>query len=223
MRVLMVEDAVDLAEATHGQFAQNGIACDLAFSIADAQGFLDVQRYDALVLDINLPDGSGTELLQTLRRQGNMAPVLMLTAQFSVDDKVSAFSLGADDYLVKPFDYRELEARIHAMLRREYSDKSGEVQIAGLRFNATSGSVSSHGERLNLTRREFALLSMLVRHRDQVFSKERILEGLYSFEDTVVGLNAIELYVARLRKKLIGSGVGIKTLRGLGYQLDVDA
>lgn len=222
MRILLVEDTVDLAEATQGQFTQNGIACDLAFTLADANNFLAVQRYDAIVLDINLPDGNGTDLLRALRRDGNLAPVLMLTAQFSVDDKVSAFSVGADDYLVKPFDYRELEARIHAMLRRNLSDKSGEIILAGLSFNPTTSVAHINGERLNLTRREFALLSMLVRHRDQVFSKERILEGLYSFDDAIVGLNAIELYVARLRKKLIGSGVGIKTLRGLGYQLDVE-
>lgn len=222
MRILLVEDAIDLAEATQGQFTQNGIACDLAFCLAEAESFLAVQRYDAIVLDINLPDGNGTDLLRAIRREGNTAPVLMLTAQFSVDDKVSAFSLGADDYLVKPFDYRELEARIHAMLRRDMLDKSGEIILAGLSFNPTAWVAYSHGERLNLTRREFALLSMLVRHKDQVFSKERILEGLYSFEDAVVGLNAIELYVARLRKKLSGSGVGIKTLRGIGYQLDVE-
>lgn len=221
MRVLLVEDAVDLAEATQGQFARNGIACDLAMTVADARACLAVQPYDVIVLDINLPDGNGTDLLQDIRRQGHLVPVLMLTAQFSVDDKVSAFSLGADDYLVKPFDYRELEARIHAMLRREASDKSGDIILANLTFNPTSGTAQVGSERLNLTRREFALLSMLIRHRDQVFSKDRILDGLYSFEDTVVGVNAIELYVARLRKKLTGSGVSITTHRGLGYQLDV--
>ncbi|KUJ73160.1 two-component system response regulator [Ruegeria marisrubri] len=222
MRILLVEDAVDLAEATQGHLARNGIACDLAANVAEAGDCLAVQRYDVVILDINLPDGSGTDLLRNLRRGGNNVPVLMLTAQFSVDDKVSAFALGADDYLVKPFDHRELEARLHAMARRQQADKSGDTVIGRLSYNAVSGVVRADGERLDLTRREFALLGMFVRQRDQVLSKERLLEGLYSFDDAAVGVNAIELYVARLRKKLVNSGVGIRTLRGLGYKLEVD-
>ncbi len=223
MRILLVEDAVDLGEATQGQLVQNGIACDLATSCAGAEDCLAVQRYDVVVLDINLPDGSGTDILRDMRRTGQSMPVLMLTAQFSVDDKVSAFALGADDYLVKPFDHRELEARLHAMCRREISDRSAEVTLGALAFNATAGSAEVNGARLDLTRREFALLGLLVQHRGQVVSKERLLDGLYTFEDADVGVNAIELYVARLRKKLSGSDVSIRTLRGRGYQLDADA
>lgn len=223
MRILLVEDAVDLGEATQGQLMQSGIACDLATTVAGAEDCLAVQRYDVVVLDINLPDGTGTELLRDMRRAGQAMPVLMLTAQFSVDDKVSAFALGADDYLVKPFDHRELEARLHAMSRRKMADRSAEIMIGALAFNATAGVVEVDGARVDLTRREFALLNLLVQHRGQVVSKERLLEGLYTFEDADVGVNAIELYVARLRKKLAGSHVGIRTLRGRGYQLDADA
>lgn len=222
MRVLLVEDARDLADAVLARLAQSGIACDHAPSVAEARDFLDVQRYDVVVLDINLPDGLGTDLLREMRKEGLRTPVLMLTAQFSVDDKISAFDLGADDYLVKPFDQRELEARLHAMSRREQSQKGGDVRLGALTFNAGAKLASVAGQRVDFTRREFALLGLLVRHQGQVLSKERLLEGLYSFDDAVVGVNAIELYVARLRKKLSDSGVRIHTQRGLGYRLDCD-
>ena len=222
MRILLVEDAEDLAEATQGRLARSGIACDLAMSLAEAEACIGVQRYDAVVLDINLPDGSGTDLLRAMRRAGRNMPVLMLTAEFSLEAKISAFDLGADDYLVKPFDHRELEARLHAMVRREHGDKATEVILGQLSYNASGQVATVAGNRLNLTRREFALLGILVRARGQVLAKERLLEGIYSFDDATVGVNAIELYVARLRKKLIGSGVEIRTRRGLGYRLDVD-
>ena len=222
MRILLVEDAPDLAEATQRQLSQSGFACDLAMTLREAEDCLDVQRYDAAVLDINLPDGSGTDLLRDIRRRKLPMPVLMLTAQFSVDDKLSAFGLGADDYLTKPFDHRELAARLHALLRRDKAERSSEINLGRLSYNATGGVASVAGERLDLTRREFSLLGMLLKHRGQVVNKERLHEGLYSFDDAIVGVNAVELYIARLRKKLTGSGVEIRTLRGQGYSLDAD-
>lgn len=222
MRILLVEDAVDLATATRDGLARAGMACDVAHSLDEARACLDVQPYDAVALDIDLPDGSGTTLLRTLRATGSTTPVLMLTAAFSVDDKLSAFSLGADDYLVKPFDQRELEARLHAMHRRAQAETGSEVTLGRLRYNATGGVVTVDGARVDLTRREFALLGLLAHNPGQVFSKERLLERLYSFDEADVGVNAIELYIARLRKKLVGAGVTISTLRGLGYRIDAD-
>ncbi len=222
MRVLLVEDAVDLGEATQNRLSRSGFACDLVPTVAEARAHLDVQDYDAIVLDINLPDGTGTDLLAELRRAGAKLPVLMLTAQFSVDDKLSAFNLGADDYLVKPFDHRELEARLHAMHRRDKEDKASVIELGNLSFNTSAMSAAIDGQPLNMTRRELALLGLLVKNRGQVLSKERLLDGIYSFDDAVVGVNAIELYVARLRKRLAGSDVTIRTLRGLGYRLDLD-
>ncbi|WP_163847391.1 response regulator transcription factor [Pseudooceanicola aestuarii] len=222
MRILLVEDARDLAEATVTRFRASGLACDHADCIAAARDHLAVQAYDAVVLDINLPDGSGTGLLREMRGAGHAMPVLMLTAQISVDDKLSAFSLGADDYLVKPFDQRELEARLHVMTRRAQADADSEITLGGLRYDPVGGVVRLNDQRLELTRRELALLGLLMRHRGQVLSKDRLLEGLYSFEDAVVGVNAIELYVARLRRKITGAGVSIRTLRGQGYALESD-
>ena len=220
MRILLVEDAQDLADATRARLRAAGIACDVALACDEARACLEVQEYDLLILDIHLPDGSGTDLLREVRAAGRTMPVLMLTAAFSVDDKLSAFSLGADDYLVKPFDQRELEARIHVLARRASADRSGDISLGALVYDPLGGSAQVDGQRLDLTRREYALLGLLLRGRGQVLSKERLLEGLYSFDDAVVGPNAIELYVARLRKKLAGSGVEIRTLRGLGYALD---
>jgi two-component system, OmpR family, response regulator TctD len=222
VRLLLVEDTSDMAEAVMIRLGRLGIACDLAQTLADARGFLDVQGYDVIVLDINLPDGVGTELLQEMRAAGDRTPVLMLTAQFSVDDRVSSLNLGADDYLVKPFDQRELEARIQALYRREQADKRAEIVLGTLSFNPTARVLRKDGVPMTLTRREMSLFELFVRNRGKVMSKERLFEGLFSFDDADVGLNAIELYVGRLRKKLADTGVRIETQRGLGYKLDVN-
>ncbi|MEC7764345.1 MAG: response regulator transcription factor [Pseudomonadota bacterium] len=219
MRVLMVEDATDLAETVSSRFAKTGIACDLAATVEEAEDYLAVQRYDALVLDINLPDGSGTDLLRRLRAGGDRTPVLMLTALVSVDNRVNALDLGADDYLVKPFDQRELEARLRALVRREAVQKSDTIQIGPLSYSPAQMTATLADERLTLTRREAALLELLMRFPEQYLSKERLYDGLFAFDDADVGLNAIELYIARLRKRLAGSSVKIETQRGVGYRI----
>ncbi|MWB76593.1 response regulator [Pseudooceanicola sp. 216_PA32_1] len=222
MRLLLVEDTADLAEAVAIRLGRSGIACDTAGSVAEAQAHLAVQAYDVILLDIDLPDGTGTGLLRKLRAGGLRTPVLMLTALFSVDDRVTALNLGADDYLVKPFDQRELEARIRALYRREQSQKGEEIRLGVLALDPAAQTVTLDGAALQMTRREMTLLELLMRNPGRVMSKERLFEGLYSFDDADVGLNAVELYIARLRKKLSGSGVRIETQRGLGYRLDAD-
>ncbi|KJZ17987.1 response regulator transcription factor [Loktanella sp. S4079] len=219
MRVLIVEDATDMAEAVAIRLGKSGMACDLAENCATAEDFLAVQSYDAIVLDINLPDRNGTELLQALRQKNDRTPVLMLTALFSVDDRVSALDLGADDYLVKPFDQRELEARLRALIRRESDQKSEQILLGPLAFSPANLAATLNGVPVDLTRREAMLLGLLLRSQGQVLGKQRLYDGLFAFDDVDVGLNAIELYVARLRKKLTGSGVAIETQRGLGYRI----
>ncbi|MGS4886456.1 response regulator [Roseibium sp. MB-4] len=218
---MLVEDTFDMAEAIMIRLDRSGIACDLAKTLEEARSLLDVQRYDVIVLDLNLPDGLGTDLLRELRQKSDRTPVLVLTAEFSVDDRVSTLNSGADDYLVKPFDHRELEARIQALYRREQGDKAEELAIGDLTFNATARVVRLKEAPVNLTRREFSLLELFIRNRGKVLSKERLFEGIFSFQDTDVSMNALELYVARLRKKLSGSSVVIETQRGLGYKLEV--
>jgi DNA-binding response OmpR family regulator len=145
--------------------------------------------------------------------------VLMLTARMAVEDRVAALDIGADDYLVKPFDLRELQARVRALGRRTGPDRSGVIEFGPLTLDPAGRVASCGGEPLSLTRREFSLLEALVTNRTRIMAKERLFDRLFSMDEEEVGLNAIETYVARLRRKLEGSGVGIRTLRGLGYQL----
>jgi two-component system, OmpR family, response regulator TctD len=222
VRLLLVEDTFDMAEAIMIRLERTGIACDLAKTLEQARACVEVQRYDVIVLDINLPDGLGTELLKEMRLRGDRTPVLMLTAEFSVDDRVSSLNSGADDYLVKPFDHRELEARIRALFRRELGDKVEEISLGNLTFNASARVVRRDDNPINLTRREFVLLELLIRNRGKTVSKERLFEGVFSFQDTEVSMNALELYIARLRKKLSDCSVTIETQRGLGYKLEID-
>ncbi|OWU84380.1 chemotaxis protein CheY [Oceanicola sp. 22II-s10i] len=222
MRVLMVEDAVDLAEGVVARLGRSGIVCDLATCIEEARDFHAVQSYDAVILDINLPDGSGLSFLRDIRAGGDRTPVLMLTALVSVDDRVGALDIGADDYLGKPFDQRELEARLRAIVRRQGEHRGDQITLGPLVFFPANQTATLDGARLDLTRREAALLDVMMRHQGQVLTKQRLYDSLYGFDDADVGVNAIELYVARLRKKLAGSGVSIATQRGIGYRICQD-
>lgn len=222
MRVLMVEDAADLAEGVVARLARSGIACDLAGCLELARDCHAVQSYDAIVLDINLPDGSGRSFLRDIRAAGDRTPVLMLTALISVDDRVSTLDLGADDYLVKPFDQRELEARLRALVRRDADQKSDRIELGPLSFSPAGQSALLDGLRLDLTRREAALLGVLMRRQGQYVNKQRLYDSLFGFEDADVGVNAVELYIARLRKRLADSPVSITTRRGVGYRIGLD-
>ncbi len=219
MRLLLVEDTRDMADAIVASFARRGDAVDWVGTVQQAEETLAVNDYEVIILDINLPDGQGTDVLRTLRRSRNRTPVLMLTARMAVEDRVLALDIGADDYLVKPFDLRELQARVRALGRRMGPDKSGIIEFGQLALDPAGLVASCGGAPLSLTRREFSLLEALMANRARVMPKERLFERLFSMEEEEVGLNAIETYVARLRRKLEGSGVAIRTLRGLGYQL----
>lgn len=222
MRILIIEDTADVGDAVMASLERAGFACDLAPTLADAGDFLAVQDYDAIVLDLSLPDGDGRDLLKRLRDRGDRTPILILTAEFEVTARVEALDAGADDYLVKPFDLRELEARLRVLIRREKGQANGLMQLADLSFDPAARTVHVGGAPVQMTRREMTLLNLMLSHRGQVLSKERLFEGLFSFEQAEVGTNAVELYIARLRKKLAGSRARIETHRGLGYRLDAD-
>ncbi len=219
MRLLIVEDTEDVAGAIAASFQRRGDAIDCVETVADACDTLAVNDYDVVILDINLPDGQGTEVLRNLRRQRRPTPVLMLTARMTVEDRVSALDGGADDYLVKPFDLRELQARVRALGRRAGGDRAGQIELGGLAIDPAGRTVTHKGEPISLTRREFSLLEALMANRTRIMPKERLFERMFSMNEEEIGLNAIETYVARLRRKLEGTGVAIRTLRGLGYQL----
>lgn len=222
MRMLLVEDTEDVADAVIAAFARRGHAVDHAATLRAGEDALAVQEYDVVVLDINLPDGSGIDLLRGMRGRGIATPVLMLTARLEVEDRIEALDIGADDYLMKPFDLRELEARVRALIRRTTDDSAGSIAYGDLTVDI-AGRTARIGETpLSLTRREFVLLEILLANRGRVMPKERIWERMFAFDSEEVGVNAIEVYVARLRKKLEGSRLSIRTLRGLGYQLQRD-
>jgi two-component system response regulator TctD len=219
VRLLLVEDTEDVAQAIVATFVRRGDAIDCVATAEDARDTLAVNDYEVIILDINLPDGQGTDVLRALRRQRKPTPVLMLTARMAVEDRVAALDIGADDYLVKPFDLRELQARVRALGRRSGQDRGGIIEFGRLALDPAGRVATCGGEPLQLTRREFSLLEALMANRARVMPKERLFDRMFSMDEEEIGLNAIETYVARLRRKLEGSGVAVRTLRGLGYQL----
>jgi DNA-binding response OmpR family regulator len=219
MRLLLVEDAEDVAEAIAASFARRGDTVDQVGTVKAAQDTLAVNDYEVIILDIILPDGEGTEVLRTLRRQRRPTPVLMLTARIAIEDRVAALDFGADDYLVKPFDLRELQARVRALWRRSGQYRSDELAFGRVTLDPADKVAACDGASLSLTRREFSLLEALMANRTRIMAKERLFDRIFSMDEEEIRLNAIETYVARLRRKLRGTGMAIRTLRGLGYQL----
>ncbi|MEC9245981.1 response regulator transcription factor [Nitratireductor rhodophyticola] len=217
MHFLIVEDTRDVAEAIERRLEKAGHVSDRAETLEDAEHFVAMARHDLIVLDINLPDGSGIAFLKKLRAAGNRVPVLVLTARLAVNDKIDALDLGADDYMIKPFDLGELEARIRAIIRRRSGDADRTLAVGKLTFDMAARRVLIDGEPCELTRREQTLLEIFLTNRDRVLEKEDLLTRLFG-HDEERNPNAVELYVGRLRRKIEGSGLEIRTLRGLGYQ-----
>ncbi|MBI1170112.1 response regulator [bacterium] len=222
MRMLLVEDTEDVAAAVVESFARRGDAVDHVGTVADAVASLAVLEYDITILDIQLPDGEGTEILRILRQTGRAVPVLMLTARGEVDARIAALDQGADDYMVKPFDLGELHARVRALVRRNGTERAGIIAYGDITFDPAARELTVAGQPVTLTRREYSLLEVLLTNRGRVVAKDHIHDRMFSFNDEEVGLNSIETYVARLRRKIEGSHVTIRTLRGLGYQLVAD-
>lgn len=218
MRILIVEDARTIADAAAAPLTRAGHAVDVVGTGEGAQDALAVQAYDLIILDLGLPDIDGTTLLARWRAQGMAAPILVLTARSAVDDRVAALDQGADDYLIKPFESDELAARCRALLRRARGEAHDALRIGTLVLDRGRRTVTIDGAPVDLPKREFRLLDVLLTAQGRVLSKEEIADKLYGFEDTA-GLNAIEVYVGRLRKRLEGSGATIRTLRGLGYTI----
>ena len=226
--LLIIEDDELLRDGLSAQLAQVGHAVT---SVADgeaAQVLLESQRFDGVVLDLGLPKIGGMELLHWVRKRLPALPVLILTARDGVDDRVQGLNAGADDYLTKPFNMAELQARLSAMLRRARLPAfGGTLEVASadtcrLRVDATLPQAWLGDEALELTQREWALLSLLVTHAGRVVSREDVLETWQSEPGDGPGVasNALEVYIHRLRRKLVDSGLNIRNVRGLGYMLE---
>lgn len=218
MRFLLVEDSLDLAHAVASRLAMDGHGVDHAATLADARHYLDSAPYDLILLDISLPDGDGRAFLAAERAARRTTPVIMMTASGSVSDRVGALDQGADDYITKPFDFAELQARCRAVLRRHAGAADSRRHFAGFVFDSLGASVIVGGETRELRARELRLLEILLSRPGQAYSKAHLIDRLFSFDEEV-GDNAIEVYVGRLRRKLDGSGARLETLRGVGYRL----
>ncbi|HEY6897080.1 MAG TPA: response regulator [Rhodocyclaceae bacterium] len=217
MRLLLVEDHPELAEWVGKALLQSGYVVDLLGRGDYADHALQSEDYDLVILDLSLPQLDGLEVLRRLRSRGSTTPVLILTARGSTEERVKGLNLGADDYLSKPFELAELEARIKALLRRS-GGLLPQVRVGKLVFDLTSRLVTVDGQALALTPRELALLEALIQRLGRPVSREALFEKIFAF-DTDARAEAIEIHVHRLRKKLEGSGAAVTTLRGLGYLL----
>lgn len=220
MRILFVEDSADQATAVIARLRRSGYAVDWAKDGEHADQFFQQGVYDLVLLDLILPRVDGEVFLGRLRAKNSTVPVLVMTARGGLDEKIRVLDIGADDYVVKPFDLSEIEARIRALLRRPHGRASSAMTIGNLVFDLTRRRVEIDGRHIPIGQREFRLLELFLGNLDRALSKDTILDHLFSFDEPAAP-NAVELYVSRLRKKLAGTTVEIRTIWGEGYIAEV--
>ena len=218
MRVLVVEDSADVGFAICERLKSSGHTVKHCLDGNDGEEFALFGAFDAAILDINLPGKSGFEILNNLRQASNDTPVLVLTARNQIDDKIDLLDLGADDYMVKPFSMDELEARLRAICRRQLGVAQSTIEVGAMCLNLSNHSITLAGRALDLSRREYELLAILLAQIGTTVRKDLLVTKLFGHDD-VGSPNAIELLVSRLRKKLTQSGFEITTQRGVGYLL----
>ena len=217
-RILLVEDDPALSRGIIALLKAAGHAADCAKDGETALFLADAEPCSLVILDIGLPGISGFEVIKRLRDRGCKTPILVLTARDQVTDRVKGLDLGADDYLLKPFNASELGARVRALLRRDHGDPCPVLVIGNLKIDRTHATAEVGGRPLQLRRREWAVLDRLAAKASEVVSKERLIAEVFSYENAVAP-NALEVHIARLRRKLEPDGPAIKTMRGLGYML----
>jgi two-component system response regulator TctD len=219
MRLLIVEDSLKLASWLGKALQQHGYAVDQSADGAQADSLMRTETYDAVILDLSLPSMDGLTVLQRLRERGSPTPVVVLSARGDLDDRVKGLNLGADDYLAKPFDLSELEARLQAVIRRANGLSAPKISLGPLDYDSSGRVFSLNGQRLLLRPKEHAVLEVLLLRMGKAISKAALHERVFSM-DATTGHDVVEIYIHRLRKQLSGSGVTIVTLRGLGYVLE---
>jgi DNA-binding response OmpR family regulator len=216
MRILVVEDEHKIANSIKRGFEQETWAVDVAYDGEEGYDLASGEEYDAIVLDLMLPRMDGMEICRKLRKESNNTPILMLTARGEITDKVEGLNSGADDYLVKPFAFEELLARVRALVRRPKQTQNSELRVKDLVLNSTTFEVKNGGKKVELSRKEFALLEYLMRNSGRVVSKENIIAHVWDYEADILP-NTVEVFVGYLRGK-IGGDI-IKTVRGFGYKI----
>lgn len=222
MRILLVEDDYQLSNAISSSLRQSGYAVDTVGDGLAADSLLKRSEYDGLVVDLGLPALEGSQVIERVRKRRSEIPTIIITARDDVHDRVNGLDGGADDYLVKPFALAELEARLRALIRRRHFRSHAEISFENMRFDTTARRLFVKDQAVDLSAREMTLLELFIKNVGRVLSKEVILENICEHDETL-GLNAIEVYLHRLRKKLEGAGVSIRTLRGLGYIFELTA
>ncbi len=217
MRILLIEDDYVLGEAIRDQVAADGHGVDWMQRLDEARAALDTVSYGLILLDLNLPDGRGLDLLKSLRKAGNPVPVIITTAQDQIAVRIEGLNAGADDYLIKPFDLDEMSARVAAVARRYAGISAPQLLVGEASVNLATKAVTIGGKPISVTAREWAVLERLLGRRGGIVTKSEIEDSLYPFGAEIDG-NAVEVYVSRLRKKL-GASI-ITTVRGLGYRIE---
>lgn len=224
MRLLIIEDEQRLANVIKKGFTEDGFAVDSAFDGEEGFFLASSESYDAIILDVTLPKKDGLTVCKELRSQGIRAPILMLTAKTTLEDKVAGLDTGADDYLTKPFAYMELRSRIHALIRRNSHDLSTQLTIADLVVDPIKHVITRSGEKIKVTPKEFSVLELLLRHKDEVVTRTMITEHVwdYNFEGMS---NVVDVFVASLRRKIDKKAKLklIHTIHGVGYKISETA
>ena len=218
MKVLIVEDTVELARALRDFFALGGHSADIAGDLSSAQDYLSVSHFDMVLLDIMLPDGDGRGLLKSIRKRDDSIPIIVMTAKSEISDRIDVLDIGADDYIVKPFEFAELEARCRAVLRRQKGQNQTKLSYGSVSLFPLLATLEFKNKQQNLRNRELRLLEIFFNNPEMIHSKEQLTDRLFSLSEEVTA-NTIEVYVGRVRKKLVGTGLEIITMRGLGYRL----
>lgn len=220
MKILLIEDDTELAEWLMKALARYKFMTEWSEDGAVANQRLQTEEFDAIILDLGLPEMDGRSLLSTMRARGDTTPTLILTARDSLAERIESLHQGADDFLAKPFAIEELEARLVALVRRAHGKNAGTFSSGPLSYHSSEQRFSLHGEPIELTPREHSMLRILLQHAGEPMSKQKIIDRMFSY-DVDIQLDAVEVIAHRLRKKL-GNAVHIRTLRGLGYVLEVD-
>ncbi len=219
MNILLIEDDEILADGLIHTLSNSGYQVTCATTGAYAEHLLKAQGFDLIILDLGLPDIDGLQLLRQLRHQKLSLPIMILTARDAMNDQIDGIQQGADDYMTKPFELRELEVRLNALIRRCYGGFSHIIEFGSLQLDTNNHQILAGGELLSLSVREYSVLEFLMMQKGKVLSKDKIAQHLSLHGDALAD-NAIEVYIHRIRKRIQPFQVGIKTFRGLGYLLE---
>lgn len=218
MKALIIEDSLELANSLVNFFKIDGHVTDHAEDLQTAEEHISVSKFDIVLLDIMLPDGDGRDFLKKIRKKNNNVPVIVMTAKTEISDKVDLLDIGADDYIIKPFDKSELEARCRAVLRRQSGQNQIKLEFANTIVYPLIAKIEVNGQTKTLRNRELRLLEIFYNSPEIIFSKDQLSDRMFSISE-IISENAIEVYIARIRKKLEGGDAKIETARGIGYKL----